>query len=216
MELEPSPRVTREGAPPPSTSLLHPPGGHRGPGHGKQNPGLLPVGTERQGSFAPLYPLGDHPPLVACSRQVPGDWRDDASEIGVVLSEPPLMVRLRRRGVATTPATNLPLAPCSSHCVAVLVDRWGLLMRGAGVGRRCWCPEGGNGVRGDTLELWSPGSPRQPAGAVGDPTSRDRTGSGPFPRLEAASDQQQCGCTVLLVSRKTRLAGSVSWKLGGD
>lgn len=73
------------------------------------------------------------------------------------------------------------------------MDRWGLLIRGAGVGRRCWCPEGGNGVRGDTLELWSPGSPRQPAGAVGDPTSRDRTGSGPFPRLEAASDQQQCG-----------------------
>lgn len=84
VELEPSPRVTREGAPLPSTSLLHPPGGHRGPGHGKQNPGLLPVGTERQGSFVPLYPLGDHPTPVACSRQVPGDWRDDASEIGVV------------------------------------------------------------------------------------------------------------------------------------
>lgn len=84
VELEPSPRVTREGAPLPFTSPLHHPGGHRGPGHGKQNPGLLPVGTERQGSFVPLYPLGDHPTPVACSRQVPGDWRDDASEIVVV------------------------------------------------------------------------------------------------------------------------------------
>lgn len=125
MELETSPCVTREGAPPPPlptlpfhTSFAHPPGGHRGPGHCRRNPGLLPVGGHGASGFfcAPCSLLG---PRFHPLTPVPRDRRVGASEIRVVCPLPPLAMRLRRRFAITPAAPPLVPAPqlaeCSSH-----------------------------------------------------------------------------------------------------
>lgn len=194
------------------TSFPHPPGGHRRPGHGRRNPGLLPAGTGRQGSFVPL--VRSWAPLVTRSRRVPGNRRGGASEITAVCPVPPLAVLSAAPSRGHNPLLapgprwrNLPLVCrcCSGPVVGPVNKRHG--SSGPGVGVRRAATAFAADARAMIAE----------AGAVGDPTSRDRTGSGPFSgwkQLVTNSTIAVRVYTVFLVSGKTTLVGPVGWGLG--